>query len=401
MMKINTIAALFLFAFQSISAQNSIPSVHSNTDETYFIEGDTDVKSNWWLDPSLDLDVYETNKISGPTSITFYTDIESKTFNLKPGEHADFNVILNGKDTCKTRISAPAIITKYVQQVPASHDTVPFSLTSGNNIKIQAILNESDTLDLFFDTGATSLVMTHKSIKERSSLLADLGENYKTRDYHPLPFKNTLRIGNESWSGLTIYPVSITGQETDGHFGWNLFDGRLIEINYDQMIFVIHSSLETIPPQYSASEMEYINTLFCIDGVLTAGGKEFRNRYLFDTGYQKSILLDSVLMQEQQFPRDLPLIKVDSLRNGEGKVFITKNINSDQLNLGGATARNIPTQLLNTANPAQFKTHILGNDLLKRFNLIVDFQNNIVYLAKNAVDYQASVEPDNRGSKDQ
>ena len=44
---------------------------------------------------------------------------------------------------------------------------------------------------------------------------------------------------------------------------------------------------------------------------------------------------------------------------------------------------NIPMQLMTTANPARFKTHILGNEVIKRFNTILDFQNNYVYLKSN------------------
>ena len=48
-------------------------------------------------------------------------------------------------------------------------------------------------------------------------------------------------------------------------------------------------------------------------------------------------------------------------------------------------ANHIPVQLLSTPNPARFKTHILGNELLKRFITALDFQNDFVYMKPNSL----------------
>ena len=383
---------LILFASQVLWAQKPIRVVKATAVQTYFVEGKSGEKSDWWLDAGLACDIYQMDKISKPTWVAFHTDIDSFRVKMKPGEQYDFVVLLNGVDSCFTRILAPEPILKYKQQSPASHDTLAFTLTSGNNIKVKVLLNGTDSLDLFFDSGANSLVLLHRAIAEKTNLLSGMAVDYKTRDYVPLPQKSTLQIGATSWKNLRVLPVSHTGQETDGHFGWDLFDGRVLEVNYDQMIFVIHSSLRKIPKGYSKLKIEYINSLFCVEGKLMVQGKKYKNRFLFDTGYQRGILLDSILMQEQHFPKDLPVIKSTTLRNGEGKVFHTKIVNCEQLHLGKSKAMNIPTQLLNTANPAQFKTHILGNELLKRFNVIYDFAEGYVYLQANQLAGMAYVD---------
>ena len=375
---------LLLFCFsQTLLGQEKLRVVKATSDKTYFIEDKSSIKSDWWLDPSLKLDIYQTRKIFKAKWIAFHTDIESFRVKLKPGESYDFIVLLNGKDTCRTRIEATPPLLKYAQITPATHDTIPFILTEQNNIKIQVRLNEKDTLDLHFDTGGTGIVLTHDAIKNKTNLLADKGESFKTRDYAPFNDANTLQIGNLKWQGLPIYPVSLTPKGTDGHFGWDLFDGRMVELDYEKEIMIVHSSLPNKPKGYSKLKMEHINTLFCVKGKLKVKGKKYENLFLFDTGYQRTILLDSILMKEQSFPKDLPVIKTTTLRNGQGKVFHTKIINSEQMIFGKSIASNIPTQLLNTANPAHFKVHILGNELLKRFNTILDFQQDCVYLKTN------------------
>lgn len=377
---------LFLIALACSSilvGQQNQRIVKANTDQTYFIEGKTGIKSNWWLDSSLELDVYETRKTSKSKWISFHTDVESFRIKLKSGEHYDFIVLLNGKDTCRTRIKVPSPNTQYSKLHPATHDTIPFVLTAKNNIKIQVLLNESDTLDLHFDTGGTEIVLTHEAIKNKTKLLSDKGKDFKTRDYVRFNNANSLQIGNMKWQNLQVYPVSVTPKGTDGHFGWDLFDNRIVELDYEKELMIVHSSLPKKPKGYSKLKMEHINTLFCVRGKLKVKGKKYPNLFLFDSGYQRTVLLDSVLMKEQNFPKDLPIIKSTTLRNGQGKVFHTKIINSDQLVFGKSTASNVPTQLLNTDNPARFKVHILGNELLKRFNTILDFQNDCVYLKEN------------------
>lgn len=273
-------------------------------------------------------------------------------------------------------------------------DTIPFVLTEYNNVKCEVSLDGRDTLQLKFDSGANGLLLTHDAIARKTALLAGkTGEAARTRDYERLPTLHRLQLGRLSWDSMEVYPVTHSGQGTDGRFGWDLFKGKVLEINYDQGIMVVHDALPKKLKGYTRLDIEYVSTLFCISGKLKVKGKKYTNRFLFDNGYQRAMLLDSVLMEEQHFPKDqLRVIKTNSLRNGRGDVFITRIINSDALTLGKYTLADIPTQLLNTANPAGFKTHILGNELLKRFNTFLDFQHGRVYLKPNGLAHEPYVD---------
>ncbi len=264
-------------------------------------------------------------------------------------------------------------------------DTIPFTLTDGNNIKISVLLNQVDTLDLYFDSGGTEVVLSHDAIAQKTSLLANMPEGFQTQDYETFNSTNSLQIGNLTWDSLDIYPVRHRGQGTDGSFGWDLFEGRVVELDYDKSIMVIHSSLPKKLKGYAKMAIEYTHTLFCVQGKLIARNKQYKNRFLFDTGYQRAVLLDSILVQEQQFPKDLPLLKVTRLRNGVGDVFVTKTVSCDQVKLGKHAAHSVPVQLLSAPNPARFKTHILGNEFLKRFNTFLDFQAGYVYMKPNGL----------------
>jgi hypothetical protein len=261
----------------------------------------------------------------------------------------------------------------YAHLNPVQHDTIPFILTDYNNIKFKAVLNKHDTLDLKFDSGTTGLLLTHDAIKD------------KTHNLDPDKAENHLQIGSLNWDGLEIYPVAISGQGTDGRFGWDLFDGKVVEIDYDKNLMIVHTRMPRIGKGYSKFTIEYTHTLFCINGELQIKDNKYKNRFLFDNGYQRTIMLDTLLMHEQNYPKGLEVIKKVVMRNGQGKEIPVYTVNNERLNLGKNVLLNIPVQLLATANPARFKTHIMGNEVLKRFNTILDFQGNYVYLKPNSL----------------
>ena len=272
-----------------------------------------------------------------------------------------------------------------VENTEANSDTLRFEITPGNNIIFKTVLNKTDTLDLFWDTGGTELVLKHSAIKDRTSLLDGKNENYKEVNYEPLEALNSLSLGTLSWDSLTIYPTTLLPENTDGHFGWNLFEDKIVELDYEKKMMIVHSSFSQSLDSYAKLEIEYINTLFCINGRLDVGERSFVNRYLFDTGFQRAIVLDRELRAENKFPDDLPVLKESRLRNSAGTEFINRVVEIDKFCFEEVCSSQIPVQLLSTPNPARFKTHILGNELLKRFNTILDFQNDFVYVKPNSL----------------
>jgi len=268
----------------------------------------------------------------------------------------------------------------------ASSDTLAFEITEANNIIFKAIINETDTLDFYLDTGGTEIVMSHKAVKEKTTFL-DRGRNssYKEENYEPLDEYFSMALGEMSWDSLTIYPTALIPKEADGHFGWNLFEDKVLELDYDKNLMIVHSSFTGNLEDYAKMEIEYINTLFCIQSSIRVGENTYPNRYLFDSGFQRAVVLDRDLRAQSNFPDDLPVIKESKLKNSEGTEFVNRVVEVDQICFAEACANNVPVQLFATPNPARFETHILGNELLKRFNTILDFQNDYVYMKANSL----------------
>ena len=171
-----------------------------------------------------------------------------------------------------------------------------------------------------------------------------------------------------------------------GRFGWNLFDGKIVEIDYDKKLFIIHSKLSKRNKEYTKLDMEFTHTLFCVQGQLQIKNTVYKGRFLFDNGYQRTVMLDQEMVQEQQYPTEsLPVLKKVILKNGQGEEVPVLTVKNEKLYLGNLCLNDVPVQLLTANNPARFKTHILGSEVLKRFNTILDFQENKVYLKPNSL----------------
>ncbi|MGZ3776056.1 MAG: hypothetical protein ACXVI9_00270 [Mucilaginibacter sp.] len=363
------VAAISLICCHAFG-QKQLPVIKARSKTAVIIEGEE--SQSWYINPRIRPDIHVITKNIKPKWVTFRTDIDSIKVKLTPGSHFDFVVLLNNSDSCYTRLeSAP--VKNYRNQEPAVHDTIPFILTAFNNIKIEAILNKADTLNLMFDSGTTGLLLTNDAIKNKAHSVNNTSTG------------NALKIGNLYWDKLQVYPVELTGQGLDGRFGWDLFDGKIVEIDYDKSIFIVHAKLPGISKNWTKLNMEYVHTLFCIRAELQIKNRKYESRFLFDNGYQRTAMLDTLLMKEQGYPKNVDVIKKVIMKNGQGKEIPVITVNNERLNLGREVLRNIPVQLLATANPARFKTHILGNEVLKRFNTILDFQNNVVYLKSNSL----------------
>jgi len=274
-------------------------------------------------------------------------------------------------------------ISEQASSFPA--DTLPFRITEANNIVFRAVLEGKDTLDLYFDTGGSEIVLKHSTIKEKTSLLQGRNEGYHEDNYVPLEGLYSLALNGLTWDTLTIYPVDLMPKEADGHFGWNLFKDKIVELDYENERMIVYSSFSGDLSQYSKSEIEYINTLFCIPGNIVIGANNYSNRYLFDLGFQRAVILDKNLRQKSNFPDDLPVIKESVLRNSQGTEFVNRVVEVESIFFDKSHASHVPVQLLSTPNPARFETHILGGELLKRFNTILDFQQGFVYLKPNSL----------------
>ncbi|MBO0953276.1 retropepsin-like domain-containing protein [Fibrella forsythiae] len=355
-------------------SQKALPIIKAHSNQAT-IHGQYNSVSRWHINPKLKLDVFTTGKLTKPTTMKFKTDIDSVSFKIKPGQKKDFIVLLNDKDSCLTRIQC--LETRNFSKLsPEIHDSIPFFINSYNTNFLRVVFDETDSLILNFDTGANEVALTNDALKTKFKARPKL----YTTDYR-------LQIGNTLYKSK-VHDIELAGHETDGLLGWDNFDGMIVELNYDHNKLIVYSKMPKQilrDKQYEAFEIRYIDNKPYIKSELQQSGINSKDWFLFDLGYVRTVMLDNNLLKESRIPvRDMKVLKKVIMHDVSGHEIPVITAALEVLKIGSFKLTNVPAQLLPPSNPIRgINTHILGNDILKRFNTILDFQKNVVYLKPN------------------
>jgi hypothetical protein len=256
------------------------------------------------------------------------------------------------------------------------NDTIPFKMNGQHNMYVQAVFNKTDTLNLNFDTGTTELVLINSVLQHKLTTAPKL----YTTAYE-------VKIGATTYH-TKVYDAELTAQETDGRFGWDLFKGKVIELDYDKSLLIVHASL---PPSVAKSKhytkiaLAFSKDLLLVTGSLKQSGVANNASFLFDTGYQRTAMLDDDLLKQDGFPTaKMALIKKVVMKGAQGNEIPVLTTNLAVLQLGKYKLKNVPVQQITGSKPLKGKNlHILGNEVLKRFNTFLDLQAHVVYLKPN------------------
>lgn len=357
-----------------LSAQQKLPVIKAGSNVAKIHEEGNSV-SSWGINPILAPDVYTTNKLTKSKKIKFITDSDSITFKIKPGGLQDFIVILKEKDSCLIRIKAPEL-KNYSKLKPAVHDSISFLLNKYNTNLIPLLFNSTDSLLMNFDTGATEMSLTTAALETK------VKSNPKL--YHTF---YDIKLGKRSYQSK-VYDTQIVGHEADGVIGWDHFDGMIVELNYDNHLMVVHSKMpDGVVGNAKASKfnIEYINNRPFIKGEIIQNGVVYEDLFLFDTGYQKTVMLDEDLLKNASFPSgEMEIISKVVMHGTSNNEIPVITANLQKMKLGTYVLENIPAQFLGKRKPMRgIDIHVLGAEILKRFNTYIDLQHDRIYLLPN------------------
>jgi AraC-like DNA-binding protein len=360
-----TIACLFLVFLlsQLLTAQTvlgQLPVIKASSKKVSINDGGYLDKDVWNLNPKFRPDVYTADRTRQAKWVTFYTDIDSIRVKVKRGTKFDFIILLNGTDSCYTRIASAIPSVNAAPADVVAEDTIPFELTAYNAIKVRALINDKDTLNLHFDVGSFSI----HTIKK-------LDKVYK------------LQMGTMILNNPEIGHTALTAHDMDGRFGWDLFEGRQVEIDYDRGLLIIHSKSPRGLKSYARMPLQFIRSYVCIKGSFKKENKVYSGDFMLDTGSDQAVIVDSVWASRGDFPRDLPLLRSTVLKDPRGAQYKTRVVLAPKMKIAKFELDSVPTMVLGSLNPTHMKLNLLGNDLLKRFNIILDFQHDYLYLKPN------------------
>jgi hypothetical protein len=284
-----------------------------------------------------------------PHRVTFSSGRDSLSFDCRYGHIYEF-IIVRGHDSCRTQIVAnyKSIDRPKGGSLP---DTIPFTLGSNNKIFIQAKLNSGPSLRFQFDFGADGL-----------------STRTATLDKIKLKAFNTLHIGKLSWDSLKfdVYDHNMKPDE-DGLLGNRLFLDKVVELNYDRKEMIIRDTLPDVSG-YRKQPIILLGSLPLFQAKIGNG----RPWLVYDSGDSGQASITAA---------DARQYEIDSAAHLILPVPGRKLVRLNDLEIAGVHFPGLPG-IISTGN-GEGEISVLGNALLKRFNVIIDNRNGYIYLKPN------------------
>lgn len=359
-------------------AQNTLPIIKSNTKSVSIRDGHILKPNSWGLDPSAKPDIYHVEIPRVNNKVTFITDQDSISFDTQYGKVYDFVILLNGNDSCYTRISAnySGVSMPIQLKTSAAADTIPFIMRNSRPYVVGKV-NGKDNIYMMLDLGAGITCVNINSVKKTAIKFdgkISVTNTNGTND-EPSSSKTVLQMGNLKWENVKVVQVRNLDDEDDMIIGNSLFRDRILEIDYDKKILIVHQQSINVPANYTKHVVQYEQHRPKIKIDLHIADKVFSDWFLFDTGRDGTMLIGEDFTGE---------FDVWPLFNTIFKLGTKKIVVIPEVKIGSLSFQNIVTNANDPAHPTG-KQSLIGNELLQQFNVILDNKTGMMYLKANSL----------------
>lgn len=271
----------------------------------------------------------------------------------------------------------------------------PFKLLTGGIITLKArVSNYPDTLNFILDTGSggISLDSTTSARLKVVSLLSDrtirgIAGIRQVRFVYGQPLHlpgltvDSLNFHVNDYEVLT----SAYGEKIDGIIGFSFLSRYIIKIDYDSARIHV----------FTKGTMKYPKGGFLLKPLLVnipimqgsvKDDRELTSRFYFDTGAGMCLLLSSDFVGDSAFIKPRRKWYATQAEGLGGKAPMRQGV-IKQLKVGPYKFRNVPTYIFDddynvTSYP--YLGGLIGNDLLRRFNLIINYDRRDIYMTPNS-----------------
>ena len=341
----------------------------------------------WSLDPDARPDVYVADRTRASKAVRFIADADSLVFELKPGGVFDFVILLNDTDSCFTQLRS-AIRAEDLRYTPpamrAVPDTIPFVLTPKNNILLTAVIDARDTLRLMFHTGMRGLDITEAARARMHSFHTDAkvtSGSWGGGGASDLSAHHTLRIGPRNWADVELGTSPLSGEGSDGKIGYDFFADQVLEVDFDHLRMVVHDRLPEATTGYAAVPINYQRGSFFITGLINTAAATFDQAFMVHTGHSGALIFGTRAVSEEPGLRELPVEGAEVLKDSFGHELRNVRVHLPSVAIGPHTLANVPASLMDPRS--SIPSSVIGGEVLKRFNWLLDLRNDVLYLRAN------------------
>lgn len=271
----------------------------------------------------------------------------------------------------------------------------PFHQFSGGVMVIRARFgNIPDSLNFILDTGSGGISLDSATCEEfkipiraTDTSITGIGGIRKVS----FAFDRTLQLPGLRVEHLNFhvndYEVlsSVYGEKVDGIIGYSFFSRYIVKINFDSSMIEVYSPGKISYPR-EGTLLHPAFTNLPIQWLSIKDRRRLGFNYYFDTGAGLCLLLS------EDFAKDSGILlskrkPVVTQAEGLGGKLQMRLTLIKELRVGPYKFRQVPTYLYKddynvTSYP--FTGGLLGNDLLRRFNMVLNYPNREIHLSPNS-----------------
>lgn len=278
---------------------------------------------------------------------------------------------------------------------PSRHlTTIPFIQLTGGIIILQArFANFPDTLNFILDTGSSGISLdsttveylglkptpTEKTIRGIAGI-RKVSFLYNQKLHFPRLTIDSLNFHINDYSILT----AVYGERIDGIIGYSVLSRYIMKVDYDTMQLAFWTKGSMRYPRGGYLLKPTINQLIS-QPLRVKDDKTINSRFLYDMGAGLCMLLTKDFVTDSSFFKKK---KKHFIKEGEG---VGGKIDMDltvikEVKLGPYRFRNVPIYIFDDENNVTsypYMGGLIGNDILRRFNAIINYSQSDIHIIPN------------------
>ncbi|MDQ6814080.1 MAG: aspartyl protease family protein [Bacteroidota bacterium] len=294
-----------------------------------------------------------------------------------------FLLLINARSCAQDTTSKASLITRF-----------PFTTLSGGIIIVQARLDEfPDTLNFILDTGSGGISLD-SAVVEYLHLVKTPSERilrgiammrkvvYVTNRTLHLP---NLKIEHLDFH-INDYELltSVYGVRIDGIIGYSFFSRFIVKIDYDTNVLEIYSQGKIRYPHRGIILKPAISGIPVFNATIT-DASAVASRFYFDSGAGLCLLMSEDFVKDSAILAKGKKVIITQAEGIGGKKPM-RLTTVKQIKIGPYSFKKIPAHIFEDEfNVTSYPMlgGLIGNDLLRRFNLIINYQQREIHLQPN------------------
>ncbi len=272
---------------------------------------------------------------------------------------------------------------------------IPFTQLTGGVVILKATLDEfPDTLNFILDSGSSGISLDSTTVAELGLVpkpsdrtirgiagIKKVGFLYRRKLRFPKLTVDSLDFHVNDYSMLT----SVYGERIDGIIGYSVLSRYIVKIDYDSLTLDFCSKGTLKYPRGGFLFKPILSTLPIQFGRVKDGTTRTA-RFLHDIGAGVCLMLSKDFIEDSTLLDKKRKLWAKEGEGVGGKIDMHLTL-VKEFKFGPYRFRNIPTYIFDdvyniTSYP--YLAGLIGNDILRRFNSILNYEKRDIYLVPNS-----------------